>query len=242
MGQADIGGFRSWSFTHAGAKRAANEDALVDRPKIGLWAVADGAGGHSAGALASGILAECLQGMPDGLSHDAAVMEVRRRVDAAHQEMGSEATRRGQGIIVASTLVVLVVRERQYTCLWAGDSRAYLLRGGQFRQLTRDHSLVQSLVDAGAITAEEAAHHPRGNVITRAVGADDAGFALDAISGEVDPGDRLLLCSDGLNKSLTDLEIAAQLAGAGPAEALIKAALEKHATDNVTAVAVEIMA
>ena len=101
---------------------------------------------------------------------------------------------------------------------------------------------MQSLVDAGAITAEEAIHHPRGNVITRAVGADNAAFALDEISGELDPSDRLLLCSDGLNKALSDLEIGAQLAGAEPAEALIRAALEKHATDNVTAVAVEILA
>ena len=242
MGQADIGGFRSWSFTHPGAKRSANEDALVDRPNFGLFAVADGAGGHSAGALASGMLAECLLGVPDGLSHDATLAEIRRRVDATHQELGSEATRRGQGIIVASTLVVLLVHGRQYTCLWAGDSRAYLLRGGQLTQLTRDHSLVQSLVDAGAITAEEAIHHPRGNVITRAVGADNAAFALDEISGELDPSDRLLLCSDGLNKALSDLEIGAQLAGSEPAEALIRAALEKHATDNVTAVAVEILA
>ncbi len=242
MGQADIGGFRSWSFTHAGTRRSANEDALVDRPEIGLWAVADGAGGHAAGALASGMLADALSAVPEGLGHGALLAEIRTRVDDAHREMGSEATRRGEGITVASTLVILLVREQTFTCLWAGDSRAYLLRDGRLTQITRDHSLVQALLDAGAITAEEAIHHPRGNVITRAVGADDAGFALDEISGELTIGDRLLLCSDGLNKALTDPEIAVLLAGAVPAEALVQAALEKQATDNVTAVAVEVVA
>ncbi len=241
MAQADVGGFRSWASTHAGTKRLSNEDALVDRPEIGLWAVADGAGGHSAGALASGMLADTLQGVPHGLEPGALLAEIRRRVLATHNEMGSEATRRGEGVTVASTLVVLLVRERQYTCLWAGDSRAYLLRDNALTQITRDHSLVQALVDAGAITAEEALNHPRGNVITRAVGADDAGFELDEVSGPVRAGDRLLLCSDGLNKAVNDPELAMLLAATAPADALVEAALAQKATDNVTAVAVEIL-
>jgi serine/threonine-protein phosphatase Stp1 len=158
--------------------------------------------------------------------------------------MGSQATRRGEGVTAASTLVVLVAREQRYTCLWAGDSRAYLLRGNSLTQITHDHSLVQSLVDAGAITAEEALSHPRGYIITRAVGAEaeDANFALDEVSGPLAAGDRLLLCSDGLNKALHDPELAALLATAAPAEALLAAALAQQATDNVTAVAVEVVA
>lgn len=241
MGQAETDKFLSWSATHAGTKRGANEDALVDRPEIGLWAVADGAGGHTAGALASGMLADTLAEVTDGLAMDALIVDIRARVQAAHDAMGSEATSRGQGVMVASTLVVLVARGPLYTCLWAGDSRAYLLRGDALTQITRDHSLVQTLVDAGAITAEEAVNHPRGNVITRAVGAEDAGFALDEVSGTLQAGDRLLLCSDGLNKVLPDPELAGLLAAPDPAKALIAAALARHATDNVTAVAVRIL-
>ena len=100
--------------------------------------------------------------------------------------------------MIATTVVVLLARNDHFACLWAGDSRAYLLRDGAFNQLSRDHSLVQSLVDSGAIAAEEADGHPHANVITRAVGADLETFELEKRSGRLHTGDRLLLCSDGL--------------------------------------------
>ena len=147
--------------------------------------------------------------------------------------------------MIASTLVALLARDDHYACLWAGDSRAYLLRDGQMSQITTDHSLVQELVDAGTITPEAAEAHPHANVITRAVGADMDDLVLDKVSGKLQSGDRFLLCSDGLCKTLPFEQIAGLLAGGGgdgaPApQTLIAAALALEVTDNVTAIAVEV--
>jgi protein phosphatase/serine/threonine-protein phosphatase Stp1 len=126
--------------------------------------------------------------------------------------------------------------------LWAGDSRAYLLRAGQIVQVTKDHSLVQELVDAQTISAAEAENHPRANVITRAVGAGDPTLALDKVSARLRSGDRFLLCSDGLWKTLGQDRLAQLLTadGGAPAERLLAAALDRRADDNVTAVTVEV--
>jgi protein phosphatase/serine/threonine-protein phosphatase Stp1 len=145
--------------------------------------------------------------------------------------------------MIASTIVILLIRGGHFACLWAGDSRAYLLRGGVLQQVTRDHSLVQELVDAGAITAEQAEHHPQANVITRAVGSFDE-LELDKVSGRLEPGDRFLLCSDGLCKTLDEAALTDILDGdgaAGPGVELIAAALERDVRDNVTAVVVDIV-
>lgn len=235
--------FRSCVVSHPGAVRDHNEDNYVDRPDIGLWAVADGAGGHEAGEVASAMIAEALSSIPSGLSASELLAQVRLRVAATHQALRDEALRRGPRAMIASTLVVLLARDGHFACLWAGDSRIYLLRGGHLSQVTRDHSLVQELVDAGAITAEEAEGHPRANIITRAVGADDGELRLDKVSGRLVAGDRFLLCSDGLNKTIPDGELAQALgdtAAASPAQALVDLALARRASDNVTAVTVDI--
>jgi protein phosphatase/serine/threonine-protein phosphatase Stp1 len=138
---------------------------------------------------------------------------------------------------MATTLVALLARGGHYACLWAGDSRAYLLRDGKLMRLTRDHSLVQELVDQGLLAADQAESHPQANIITRAVGAQGE-LELDKISARIAPGDLFLLCSDGLFKALEEAEIASLLAsGKGP-EALLAAALARGARDNVTALAV----
>jgi serine/threonine protein phosphatase Stp1 len=138
-------------------------------------------------------------------------------------------------------VVVMLARGGHFACLWAGDSRAYLLRGGTLRQITRDHSLVQELLEAGAIEPDQVENHPRANVITRAVGAELGEFALDKVSDRLVPGDRFLLCSDGLCKTLPDGELASLLGlpDGVPPQALIDAALAMNASDNVTAVTVE---
>jgi protein phosphatase/serine/threonine-protein phosphatase Stp1 len=233
--------FRVWASTHNGAVRKHNEDALVSRPDIGLWAVADGAGGHAAGEVASGMLAETLTAIPEALPGVELLNAVRDRVAAVHAALLEEAARRGGGSIIASTLVVLMVRAGHFACLWAGDSRVYLLRGGVLQQVTRDHSLTQELVDAGAITPAQAETHPQANVITRAVGGGDEALELDKVSGKLEPGDRFLLCSDGLCKTLDEAALT-ELVGVedGPADALIAAALARDARDNVTAVVVDV--
>jgi protein phosphatase/serine/threonine-protein phosphatase Stp1 len=232
----------SWATTHPGAKRTVNQDAYVNRPDVGIWAVADGAGGHQGGEIASGMLRQALDLLPGLLDGPDLMARVRTAVSDTHMELRRMAEARGPSVMMASTVVALIVRDTHYACLWAGDSRAYLLRNGRMHQITHDHSLVQELLDTGKITAAEADHHPHGNIITRAVGADDS-LVLDKVSDQVRNGDRFLLCSDGLFKTLTEIEIAKLLeAGAeeSPTQAMIAAALAQHATDNVTAVAVEV--
>ena len=232
--------YRSGAATHPGAVRTHNEDNYVNRPELGLWAVADGAGGHQAGDVASRIIADALKAIPAGFGAAQLLAEVRLRLARAHSALWAEAARRGPQAMLVSTIVVLLARDDYYACLWAGDSRAYLLRRGHLRQLTRDHSLVQEMFDSGAISAAEAEHHPAANIITRAVGAE--ALELDKVTARLCAGDRFLLCSDGLSKTLADHELARILAGgASPAaEPLLLAALERHADDNVTAVTVEV--
>ncbi len=234
--------FRSWAVTHPGARRTHNEDAFVDRPDVGVWAVADGAGGHAAGEVASSMIADALQAIPTGLSASQLLAQVRLAIDQTHTALREEAARRGPDVLVASTVVIMLARGDHFACLWAGNSRAYLLREGTLRQITRDHSLVQELLEAGAIGPEEAVNHPRGNVITRAVGAELDEVELDKVSDRLLAGDRFLLCSDGLCKTLPDSVLASLLATIGETspQAVIDAALAQEASDNVTAVIVAV--
>ena len=231
----------SWAATHVGTVRDHNEDALVNRPDLGLWAVADGAGGHDAGEVASGMIVAALDAIPTELPAADLLAMVRGRVTGVHEALREEAEARGPDVTIASTVVMLVVRDGYFACLWAGDSRAYLLRDGTLTQISRDHSLVQELVDSGQITAEAAEHHPYNNVITRAVGAAVEDFALDKVTDRLEPGDRFLLCSDGLSKAVDAAELQLKLSGpfeSSPAEALVAAALEHKTNDNVTAVVI----
>jgi protein phosphatase/serine/threonine-protein phosphatase Stp1 len=239
---ARAGRFRSSAATHAGTVRSSNQDGFVNRPDLGLWAVADGAGGHEAGEVASRLVVATLESIPAELPPNELLTEVQQRLETAHQTLRQEGERRGPGTMIATTVVVLLAHEDHFACLWAGDSRAYLLRDGALLQVTRDHSLVQDLVDSGAITEEAAETHPHANVVTRALGADLEGFSLDKQLGGLLARDRLLICSDGVSKVLADDDIAA-LIGAGEeaeADGLIKAALGLQARDNVTAVMVQV--
>jgi protein phosphatase/serine/threonine-protein phosphatase Stp1 len=133
-----------------------------------------------------------------------------------------------------------MLHEDHFACLWAGDSRAYLLRQNRLHPLTTDHSVVQDLVSAGAITKDEAEHDPRQHVITRAIGAGTEDLRIAKIVGQVMPDDRFLLCSDGLYKALDIEEVANLLIngadGEDVARKLIAQALARAARDNVTVV------
>jgi len=233
--------FRSAAKTDPGAKRSHNEDTFVHRPDAGLFAVADGAGGHEAGEVASGMIRDALSAIPDELPAGRMLGEVRQRIALVHEALVEQGAERNG--MIASTVVVLILRHGHFACLWVGDSRMYRLRGETLEQVTRDHSLVQELVDAGLVRPEDAESHPRANVITRAVGAGEGGpLDLDKTTDRVLPGDRFLLCSDGLSKTLPPAEIATLLAVPDPALApdlLIAAALARKASDNVTCVVVE---
>jgi serine/threonine-protein phosphatase Stp1 len=234
---------RSWAQTDVGAVRKHNEDNMLSRPDLGLWVVADGAGGHEAGEVASGMIVEELDRLQGRLSASALLSEVRLTLNRVHDALREEAARRGGHSPIASTFIALILRDGHFACLWAGDSRAYLLRGGVLQQISRDHSLVQELVDSGNLAQEDAESHPHANVITRAVGSDADMLELDKVIGQAEPGDRFLLCSDGLSKTLSREEIASLLAapeGVPPPEMLIAAALAHRVNDNVTAVVVEV--
>jgi serine/threonine-protein phosphatase Stp1 len=237
-----MGQVRSWAMTNVGAVRKHNEDNMLSRPDLGLWVVADGAGGHDSGEVASGMIVAELDRLPKHLSGAEVLSEVRLTMQRVHDALRAEAASRGGDSMIASTFVSLILRDTHFACLWAGDSRAYLLRHGHLAQISRDHSLVQELVDSGNLPPEDAEHHPHANVITRAVGADSEILELDKVIGQIEPGDRFLLCSDGLCKTLSEAEISSLLGapdGVPPPELLIAAALAHRVNDNVTAVVVE---
>lgn len=228
----------STACSHPGAVRKRNEDNMVDRPEVGLWVVADGAGGHGAGDVASTAIAEAMQAIPPGLSAAEMLAQVRLRLDAVHADLQARSEERGTGGVIASTVVVLLARGGHYAALWAGDSRIYMFRDGMLHRVTRDHSLVQELVDSGALTEEEAERHPQANIITRAIGAQGA-LSLDKVSNRIQPGDRFMLCSDGVFKELPEAQIAGLIAQGGSAQDLVAAAVAAGARDNVTVVLVD---
>lgn len=221
---------RSAARTHVGRVRQVNEDRLLDSPEFGLWAVADGMGGHVGGGAAAteAIRALCTLPQPVTLTAiEAALASAHEAVQGAGDERGTTVA----GLTLSGN--------NEVTAFWIGDSRVYRLRGGRLEQLTRDHSLVQELVDSGALTSEQAARHPHANIITRAIGID-AWIAPDSAASEAQPGDRFLICSDGLS-SLVPADTIARLLAQEPAiavDSLIAAALDEGGTDNVTVVVV----
>ncbi len=239
---AETDEFRAWGATHVGTVRTGNQDAFLNRPDLGLWVVADGAGGHDDGALASAMTVEALHAIEPGLAAPDMLAEVRARLLEVHGRLRVQGAAQGPGHLCLTTVVALLIRDGHFACVWAGDSRAYLWRRGALTRLTRDHSLVEELVQAGTITEAEAEHHPHANVITRALGADLEALELDKSRGPLETGDRLLLCSDGLSKVLPASALAAILAEDedAAAERLVLAALTAGTTDNVTAVTIEL--
>jgi serine/threonine protein phosphatase Stp1 len=232
---------RSAARTHVGTVRQRNEDAVLERPEIGLWAVADGAGGHHRGEYASQRVVAALNSVAPAQSGLALVEDVRSRLAEVNRDLRAMAAKIGLRAIIGSTVVVLLVFEGSCRCLWAGDSRFYLMRAGDLRQMSRDQSYVQGLVDRGEIEAEAAATHPLAHVITNAVGTS-AEFVLEEREDRLEPGDILLLCSDGLTHVVADTDIAAVLHEyplMAAADRLIECALDQGARDNVSAVIIE---
>ncbi|WP_394663892.1 PP2C family protein-serine/threonine phosphatase [uncultured Sphingomonas sp.] len=228
----------STATTHPGLVRRVNEDRHCERPQDGLWVVADGMGGHAHGDWAAHAVVQALEGVELPADFDAAVQTVADGVHSANRRIWAEAQRREQQM--GSTVVALLIRDDRFAALWVGDSRAYLLRDAMLVPLTRDHSQVQEMVDRGLIAPEDAAHHPRGHVLARAIGVG-ARIAVDVVADSVEPGDRFLLCSDGLSGPVVDEELRQSLSRSSPSEAveaLLAQALARGAPDNVTAIVV----
>jgi len=234
--------FECVSRTDVGLRRKVNEDSLLVRTERGLWAVADGMGGHEAGDVASSKVTESLLNLPVSYSVDDLVESAIAALKKVNQELIVLAGDGGQRTI-GSTVVGLAISGNQYRCFWAGDSRAYRLRGGEIVQLTRDHSLVQDLVKAGMLDPDEAESHPNANVITRAVGVA-AELKVDVVSGDARPGDQFLLATDGLTRMVDDSELAAELVSRRPREAvekLIETVLSRGAPDNVSIIVTKVL-
>lgn len=230
-------GFTCVCRTHPGLRRKLNEDALLCQPDKALWAVADGMGGHEAGEIASGMIVDALGGLEDASGEQAAT--TLEQVNTALVRLAAD---QYQERTIGSTAVVLSIKAGTYSCLWVGDSRGYLLRNGALRQLTRDHSLVQDLVDAGMLEAAEAESHPNANVVTRAVGAAHQ-LSVDTVRDVVLPGDLFLLASDGLTKVVSSEELCALMKQDGLdsiADSLIETTLARGAPDNVTIILVAV--
>jgi len=227
------------SRTDVGRVRPGNEDALLVTDDARLVAVADGMGGHQAGEVASATaIASLLERMEDGDPIDAAItaantaVVTRAAADPALRGMGTTLT---AGIVDGAQLVIGHV----------GDSRAYLLRAGELRQVTTDHSVIAELIAAGELTEDEALVDPRRAMITRALGIDST-VTVDVMEVALVPGDRLLLCSDGLTTMVRDPAIA-EILSAEPdrrraADELVEAANLAGGGDNITVIVADVVA
>lgn len=231
---------RSGHATHVGHRREANEDALLCADPV--FVVADGMGGYAGGADASRIIIETFAAsrLP-GLSFpEVTVEEVSGLLQAASQRITEETLAAGS----TATGAVLVTCDGvpNWLVFNVGDSRTYLIRDGEFGQLTTDHSLVQMWVDAGHITREEARIHPRRNAITRSLGrgqGDSADFTLIHAL----PGDRIMVCSDGLSGEVAEEYLSVIAATGSPqeaADALVEAALAEGGSDNISVIVADL--
>jgi serine/threonine protein phosphatase PrpC len=226
--------------SHVGCRRKVNEDSVLARPDLGLWAVADGMGGHAAGDVASALVVEGLAAGAPGLPLAERSEAARRRLEDVNARLMAMGKNGPEGKTIGSTVVTLLLDQDAFACLWVGDSRIYRARGGVLEQITRDHSLVQRLIDLGEISAAEARDHPNANVITRAVGSADL-LEVDEVKGEGLPSDAFLLASDGLTRLAHDREMLAALEAPSleaAADSLLDLCLQRGAPDNVSFVMV----
>lgn len=223
--------------SHRGTVRSENEDSILTDPSGHLWAVADGMGGYGHGDLASDLVTRALSDIEDDHAGAAAL---KRALVRANNEIQAYTAAQGIGPI-GSTVVSMLLLNSVAHIVWAGDCRAYLMRNRHLKLLTRDHTVVQDMVDEGLLHQAERDNHPQAHVVTRAVGYQPE-IDLDALTVPVVPGDKIILCSDGMTDALGDHDIAHHMSAAsepkGLCHALMTAALTLGASDNVSVVAV----
>jgi protein phosphatase len=229
--------------THAGKVRQNNEDALLvgEGQDETLFVIADGIGGFEAGEVASSLAVDVLKDLQPDEPFKAAIGEANRRIVAAGR--GDEKLS-GMGTTVVAIRFGGTQREPVAEVAHVGDSRAYLMRGGDMNPITEDHSLVAELVRSGDLTRDQAAEHPQKNLITRALGADEE-VDVDTAILPIEAGDRILLCSDGLSDMVSETGISEMLADSPDdperaARALLSAALDAGGNDNITIIVVDV--
>ena len=230
----------SWGArSDVGLVRGHNEDSFLVRDP--LFVVSDGMGGHAAGEVASSIAVETIGERAPGTADDVLLGAAVEAANASVMRAAEEGVGKpGMGC----TATAVLIEKNHMAVAHVGDSRAYVLRHGTLVRVTHDHSYVEELVDSGQITADEARSHPSRSIITRALGSDPDMYA-DHFSLEVNDGDRIILCSDGLSGMIDDSEIESlAVSSATPQQAadnLVAAALTAGGSDNVTVVVIDIL-
>jgi protein phosphatase len=235
-----ISPFEAGAATHVGKVRNRNEDSYLVATHRGLWAVADGMGGHEAGDVASRLVVEELDTIPAPATAAELLASCEARMISANSRLKKLAHERG-GVVIGTTIAALLVFEAFYAGVWSGDSRIYRIHQGKIEQVSLDHTELQELVSEGKLNTEEARLWPRRNVITRAIGVHDSP-ELEIKGGTLEPGDIFVICSDGLTAHVEDWEILALAKQFRPQEAcdrLIALTLDRGAIDNVTVVTVQ---
>ncbi|OUR86617.1 hypothetical protein A9Q81_28245 [Gammaproteobacteria bacterium 42_54_T18] len=234
------------SVTHPGNVRKVNEDSVLQSTQ-NLWAVADGMGGYAAGDVASRLVIESLTKVNgDELGSVDLIEYIEEALQQVNQKLAFEMTVGIGNEIMGSTVVVAACHDHQCTCLWAGDSRLYVQRQGELYQISKDHSVVQDMIDDGVLSADQAENHPQSHVITRAIGVHDE-LDLSRVTFDLQPDDVLMLCSDGLYNEvdaatirnlLSDRSLDCEL----KAQALLGAALDTDARDNISVSVIQVPA
>lgn len=223
----------------AGRVRRHNEDAVLCCSELGLWAVADGMGGHQRGEVASALAVQILRAVvASGRDLSAATQAAHAAIVAAGQGAADRPGERARSM--GSTLVAVRFSGADFELAWIGDSRAYRIDAQRIDQLTHDHSWVQSMVDIGVMSVDEARRHPRRNVVTQCLGQGEEALTVGLVTGTLAPGELLLLCSDGLSGELLDEQIQQQCAVAETldevVEQLIATANQLGGKDNISCI------
>lgn len=231
--------WRSCGLTTVGTVREHNEDAYLTLPEQQLWLVADGMGGHRKGDLASKSIVDAFQEFQPRKTLSTTISEIEQCLLEVNNELYMQSEGR-QDQIMGSTVALMHVYKQHIFYVWAGDSRIYRYRNKQLKQVSHDHSFVQEIVDKGMMSVNDATNHPSANIITRAIGVSDR-LVLDIDHDIAEPGDKFLICSDGLFKDITLAEISKRMDDIPfkAAEALIDLSLVKQANDNVTVIIIE---
>ena len=249
--------YRCAAGTDVGLKREHNEDSFLVNERLGLYTVCDGMGGHKGGETASRLAAQTIErellaakkrgGQPfrvsEPLERSPLAGALREAMEKACAAVFRKSLRDPELQGMGTTCIALLVHGESAIVGHVGDSRAYLVRGGTLTQLSEDHSLVNEQLKAGAITPDEARHSRFKNIITRSVGFE-ADVAVDMMGLEVEPGDRLLVCCDGLSNLVDDPEILDVVSAApldGAPRRLIELANERGGDDNITVIVIHVM-
>lgn len=231
--------FKSAAISHIGHIRACNEDSFIENVELGLWLVADGVGGNAHGDFASQVVSQTIE------RKIRLGSTLKEAVEDAHLTVIKLGRDKPDISGMASTVVAVHFKGTHYQICWVGDSRVYLINQEDgIRQLTVDHNQAQFLVETGEISSEEARVHPSQRILMHAVGINDADWKVDQLEGELCPGERLLLCSDGLSGELEDADILASFDQDKPLRVIVKELVEKAlshgGSDNITLALVEL--